>query len=70
MHVATTMLYRAASEPNPHLWDRPLQYTVVPSSQVEAALKDGWVTHPDLVGAEPEEAKPRRGRPPKTAEAA
>jgi hypothetical protein len=75
MAVATTMLYRASDQPNPQVWDWPVEHQVFPQEEVEAALAEGWVRHPaDVPLSTAEEAAitepKRRGRPPKAIEAA
>lgn len=71
---SSVMVYRSGSRLE---WQgRAYDFKVIDSTEVEAALSDGWFAHPDDVYAEPmkEEDKPeesvtdipkRRGRPPK-----
>jgi hypothetical protein len=67
----SVMLYRPADEPNPAAWNLPLEHAVFEDDAVDAALAEGWVRHPDDIGAEkpdaPQAAPKRKGRPPKEA---
>jgi hypothetical protein len=65
----TVMLYRAADEPNPQVWDWNVEHQVFDEADVSEALGAGWKRHPTEATQTPEEpageAPKRRGRPPK-----
>ena len=67
----TVMLYRAAEEPNPQVWDWAVEHRVFDEDAVAQALSEGWVRHPLDVPTADEDTAPaapkRRGRPPKEA---
>lgn len=67
MQAPTTMLFRPADEPNPQVWDLPVEFGIFPSSEVESRVSEGWFRHPHDVTATAEPEPKRRGRPPKEA---
>lgn len=42
-----TMLYRPSETPNPALWGRKLDARIVGQDEIDAALAEGWLRHPD-----------------------
>lgn len=77
---SATMLYRLGSKEI--IWGTPMDTVIVDWDDVESYLADGWFLHPNEVNSpvvkletiavsadpEPEQDKPRRGRPPKAKE--
>lgn len=67
MITPTTMLYRPADKPNPHVWGWKVETGIFPDEKVTAAILDGWSRHPLEAAPKSElaEEPKRKGRPPK-----